>query len=134
MSKYKLHVEDDAELAEEHVANGEQAEAAPSDDIVGKAATIAVVAAGVALFEVALIPGMVIGVAATLAPNLLPKLGSRMKPLLHTTVRGAYKISRKARSAVSEAQEQLQDIAAEVKAEQVATAQEKPATAAANAH
>lgn len=129
MSKYKLHVEDDAVPAEELAEHHEQAEAQPSDDFVSKAATIAVVAAGVALFEVALIPGMVIGVAATLAPNVLPKLGSRMKPLLHTTVRGAYKVSRKARSAVSEVQEQFQDIAAEVKAEQMATGQERPVAA-----
>lgn len=129
MTKYKLDVQDEVEAAEavhagaEHNApeHEEVSSVASSDDMIGKAATIAVVAAGVALFEVALIPGMVIGVAATLAPNVLPKLGHRMKPMLHSTMRGAYKLGRRARSAVSEAQEQLQDIAAEVKAEQIAT-------------
>src|ERR1700678_1326556 len=46
------------------------------------AATIGVIAAGIALLEVALIPGMVIGGAAVLAPNLLPKLGRRLRPML----------------------------------------------------
>lgn len=137
MAKYKLDVQEEAHVAEDAVANGEAAAPVPaqkSDDLVGKATTIAAVAAGVALFEVALIPGMVIGVAAALAPNYLPKLGSRMKPVLHTTVRGAYKIGQKARSAVSEAQEHLQDIAAEVKAEQVSAVKETPAAPVAQTH
>jgi uncharacterized membrane protein len=50
-----------------------------------------VIAAGVALFEVALIPGMVIGGAAVLAPKLafrrLPKLRRRLQPLFNSTVR-----------------------------------------------
>jgi uncharacterized membrane protein len=53
-------------------------------------ATVGVIAAGVALLEVALIPGMVIGGAAVLAPRLFPKnlpdflpgLRRRIKPLL----------------------------------------------------
>jgi uncharacterized membrane protein len=45
---------------------------------VTTAATIGVVAAGVALLEVALIPGMVIGAAAVLAPNFLPKRRRRL--------------------------------------------------------
>ena len=56
------------------------------------AATVGVIAAGVALLEVALIPGMVIGGAAVLAPrlflkslpkslpNYLPDLRRRLKP------------------------------------------------------
>jgi uncharacterized membrane protein len=44
------------------------------------------VLAGVALFEVALIPGVVIGGAAVLAPKYLPKLRRRLQPLLNSTV------------------------------------------------
>lgn len=135
MSTYKLHIDEDAVAAPEAAVASEPAPASGSDDLVGKTATIAVVAAGVALFEVALIPGMVIGVAAALAPNFLPKVGARMKPMLHTAVRGAYKVGNKARSAVSEVQEQFHDIAAEVKAEQVAEAhQAHQAPAAAPKH
>jgi P-type E1-E2 ATPase len=66
-------------------------EARPTQDFVATAATIGVIAAGVALFEVALIPGMVIGGAAVLAPKLaprrLPKLHRRLQPLFNSTVR-----------------------------------------------
>jgi uncharacterized membrane protein len=44
------------------------------------------VLAGVALFEVALIPGVVIGGAAVLAPKYLPKVRRRLQPLLNSTV------------------------------------------------
>jgi uncharacterized membrane protein len=55
-----------------------------SRDFVGAAATIGVIAAGAALFEVALIPGIAIGAAAALAP----KLRRRLWPPLNSTVRG----------------------------------------------
>jgi hypothetical protein len=44
------------------------------------------VLAGVALFEAALIPGVVIGGAAVLAPKLLLGLRRRLKPLFGSTV------------------------------------------------
>jgi uncharacterized membrane protein len=66
-------------------------EARPAQDFVITAATIGVVAAGVALFEVALIPGTVIGGAAVLAPKYLPKylpkLRRRLKPLFDSNLR-----------------------------------------------
>ncbi len=48
------------------------AAADPTRDLVTAAATVGVIAAGVALFEAALIPGIVIGGAAVLAPRYLP--------------------------------------------------------------
>jgi uncharacterized membrane protein len=48
-----------------------------NDNLTASAATLGAVAAGVALFEVALIPGVLIGGAAVLAPNYLRK--SRQK-------------------------------------------------------
>jgi uncharacterized membrane protein len=50
--------------------------------LVGTAATVGVVAAGIALLDLALIPGMVIGGAAVLAPGLLPKLRRGLRPVL----------------------------------------------------
>ncbi len=44
------------------------------------------VLAGVALFEVALIPGIVIGGAAVLAPKYLPKLGRRLRPVVNSAI------------------------------------------------
>ncbi len=45
------------------------------------------VLAGVALFEAALIPGVVIGGAAVLAPKYLPRLGRRLRPLSNAIAR-----------------------------------------------
>jgi uncharacterized membrane protein len=65
--------------------------AKPSRDFVTAAATLGAIAAGVALLEVALIPGLVVGGAAALAPKYLPKylpkLRRRLRPLINSTVR-----------------------------------------------
>ena len=62
-------------------------QAKPMGDFATAAATIGVIAAGVALFEVALIPGMAIGAVAVLAPKYVPKLRRRLRPPLNSTVR-----------------------------------------------
>jgi hypothetical protein len=41
--------------------------------VVGRVAALGAVAAGAAIFEAALIPGLLIGGAAVLAPRLLPR-------------------------------------------------------------
>jgi len=117
MSKFKVDVAGDGQ-AEEASAPGDTV--LDNDDFVAEVATIGVVAAGVAIVEVALLPGVVIGVAAALAPRFLPKMSTRLKPLFNSTVRGVYKLGRKARSAVGEFQERVDDITAEVKAEEAA--------------
>jgi hypothetical protein len=81
------------------------------------AATVGVVGVGAIIFEAALIPGMILGVAAALAPSYMPRLGAALNPLFRSTVRGAYKMGRKTREAMSEAREQMNDIVAEVHAE-----------------
>ena len=86
-----------------------------------KLATVAVIGVGVALIEVDLIPGMLIGIAAMLAPNLLPKLGTGLRPLIKGAVRAGYSLADKARETVAEASEQFQDIVAEVKSEEHAS-------------
>ena len=88
------------------------------DDIFGsRLATVAAVGLGVALIEAELIPGMLIGIGAMLAPNLLEKFGAGLRPLVKSAVRAGYAVVEKTREAVAEASEQYQDIVAEVKSE-----------------
>lgn len=87
------------------------------EDFVATAATVCVVGAGVLIFEAALLPGMVLGVATMLVPKYLPKLGAAVNPLVKSTVRGAYKMGQKTKEMVAEVQEQVHDIVAEVDAE-----------------
>jgi len=48
--------------------------------MLGAVATTGAIAAGVALFEAALLPGLVIGAAAVLAPQLIPRRAGKAKP------------------------------------------------------
>jgi len=103
--------------------------ALPQDDdenggLNATVATVVVVAAGAALFEAALLPGIAIGVAAVAAPKYLPKLAGALNPLFKSTVRGTYKFAQKSKEVLAEAQEQVHDIVAEVKAENEAQAKE----------
>ena len=88
----------DANRASEPAGQGSATagdKARDTQDFVATAATIGVVVAGVALFEVALIPGLVIGGAAVLAPKCLPKylpkylpkLRPRLQPMFNATAR-----------------------------------------------
>jgi hypothetical protein len=95
-------------------ANGADTE---KDLLLKGVVTVGVVGVAAALVEVALIPGMVLGVAAALAPKYLPQLGASLQPAFRSTVRGLYKFNRKARETVAEAHEKVQDIVAEVHAE-----------------
>ena len=91
-------------------------------DIVAIAATIGAVGVVTAIVDLALIPGMVIGVAAALAPGVAPRLGERLEPLFESTVKGAIKLTRKARSAMAEAHERMSDLTAEIDAEELSDA------------
>jgi hypothetical protein len=125
MGKYKVKLnglegQDESKLGADEM-DGDQPEH-DGDDGPSKLLTVGVVVVGAALLEAAWIPGILIGAAAAVAPRYLPKLGERVQPLFNSTVRGAYKLGRKARSAVGEVREQMSDIAAEVDAEDVAVA------------
>jgi hypothetical protein len=85
--------------------------------VIATAATVAVVGIGAAAFEAALLPGIVLGVAAMWLPQYFPKMGEAFNPLFRSTVRGAYKLSKKTKEMMAEAHEQVNDIAAEVHAE-----------------
>jgi hypothetical protein len=63
------------------------------------------------------LPGLALGVAATLAPRVLPNLGAAMAPLFRSSLRGAYRFGQRTREIVAEAQEQVNDAVAELEAE-----------------
>jgi hypothetical protein len=99
---------------------------ARTNEAVTVAATVGVVAVGAAIFEVALIPGIALGVAAMLAPKYVPKVGAALTPMFRSSVRGAYKLGQKTREMRAEAKEQMHDIVAEVHAEGEAPKPAKP--------
>jgi len=109
-------------------AQGTDQASSNRSDVVATVATVAVVGVGAAAFEAALLPGIVLGVAAMWLPQYFPKIGDALNPLFRSTVRGAYKLSQKTREMVAEAQEQVHDIVAEVHAEGDRPAPSKAAT------
>ncbi len=129
---------DHKETEDTHSSPANGAAAAPqseivedNSDIVGKVVLVGAIGVGAALIEAALIPGMIIGAAAVLAPKFVPQVGERLRPLFKSTIRGAYKIREKTREAFAEAHEQVQDIMAEARHEEQAAADPaKPAAAA----
>jgi hypothetical protein len=116
------------ELHLEPAVDGE-AEASPEEsdesNIVATVAAVGVVGIGVALVEIALLPGVILGVAAMAAPQLAPKIGSAFGPMFKSTVRGLYRAGQKTRELVAETHEHVQDIVAEVNAEGKAAASVK---------
>src|SRR3984885_5903131 len=88
-----------------------------ANEAITVAATVGVVAVGAALFEVALLPGIALGVCAMLAPKYVPKVGAALTPMFRSSVRGMYKLGQKSREMMAEAKEQVHDIVAEVHAE-----------------
>ena len=94
--------------------------------VVATVATVAVIGIAAAAFEAALLPGIVLGVAAVWLPKHLPKMGAALNPLFRTTVRSAYKIRQKTQEMMAEAYEQVQDIGAEVDAESALKASKVP--------
>jgi hypothetical protein len=61
---------------------------------------------------------MLLGVAAMLIPDLLPRLGNGIRPLVKEAVRAGYAVTERTKETVAEASEQFQDIVAEVRSEQ----------------
>ena len=130
MAKQKLDGHPDPAAGNGHhgavPADGPDDADSGNDELVATAATVGVVAVGALVFEAALIPGMVLGVAAMLAPKALPKIGTALNPLFKSTVRGAYRLSEKAREVAAEMQEQVHDIVAEVKSAGDAKVEPRP--------
>ena len=61
-------------------ADGFDELAESQDEMIATAATVAVVGAGVIIFEAALLPGLVLGIATMLVPKYLPRLGGAVSP------------------------------------------------------
>jgi hypothetical protein len=123
MSKFRVDVKSgnsQTDSVEQAAASADGQADQHNNDFTTEVATIGVVAICAAVVSVELIPGLALGVAAALAPRFLPKMGGSVQPLFNSTVRGAYKLGRKARSAFGELQERVEDITAEVKAEEAA--------------
>ncbi len=113
------HIEEATHVTEEHV-HDDAADSEMSEEettLLTTVATVGVVGVGVAVFEAALLPGLVLGVAAMAAPKLLPRVGTALNPVFKSAVRGIYKIGQKTKEMVAETHEQVQDIVAEVDAE-----------------
>jgi hypothetical protein len=89
-----------------------------SNAFTSRLATVAAVGVGAALLEVELIPGMLLGVAAMLVPDLLPRLGTAIRPLVKGAVRAGYTVTERTKETVADASEHFQDIVAEVRSEQ----------------
>ena len=103
-----VFVEEDAAAAGERHHSG----------ISGTAIAVTAVGLGAAAFEAALLPGVVLGVAAMWLPHDVRQAFAPLaKSAAKSAVRGAYKIGRKSKELIADVQEQIQDIMAEVDAE-----------------
>jgi hypothetical protein len=123
-------------MAENRKALGQEASARPAG-IAETVVAVAVIGIGAALIEVEWIPGILIGIGAMLVPKLIPGFTDAMKPVVRTAIRGGYNAAVRTREAVTEAKEQVEDIIAEARAEQVmdaATAKQPPASRSLSAH
>jgi hypothetical protein len=107
-------------------AEGENFGEVKTDDMVATAATVVVVGVGAALLSAELLPGMILGVAAM----MLPGVGKHMRPMLKSTVKAGYSAMRKTREMMAEASEQVQDMLAEARSEDVPPVPPPPAAAA----
>ena len=87
-------------------------------------ATAAVVGVGAALIEIEWVPGLLLGVAAMVAPELVPKLGRGVRPFVRSAIKNGYAAGRKTREWMAEAGEQVSDMVAEVRS---ASMEETPA-------
>jgi hypothetical protein len=82
--------------------------------ISGTAIAVTAVGIGTVAFEAALLPGVILGVAAMWLPH---DVRQAFAPLAKSAVRGVYKIGRKSKELIADVEEQIQDIVAEVDAE-----------------
>lgn len=97
--------------------NGQETARRENGWINKTAATVVAVAAGAALLETALLPGLALGVAAIAAPKYVSRLARAITPMFRSTVRATFKLARKPGEAFAEAQHQINGIIAEVRAE-----------------
>jgi Protein of unknown function (DUF5132) len=82
--------------------------------ISGTAIAVTAVGVGAIAFEAALLPGIVLGVAAMWLPH---DVRQAFAPLAKSAVRSVYRIGQKSKALIADVQEQIQDIVAEVDAD-----------------
>jgi hypothetical protein len=100
------------------VQNGHAQDGRQENGWIGKtAATVVVVAAGAAVFEAALLPGLALGVAAIAAPKVVSRLAGALAPIFKSTVRATYRLAKTPKAAFAGAQQQINGILAEARAE-----------------
>jgi hypothetical protein len=99
------------------VAHAQEASRTEEGTLGGKVLTVAAVGAAAALIEAELIPGIIVGAAAMLVPDLVPRLSKGLRPFLKGAIRAGYDIADKAKETFAEASEQWQDMVAEAKYE-----------------
>lgn len=93
----------------------------------GGVATAAAIVVGAALIEIELVPGLLIGAGAILMGKFFPQMGDYVRPVVKGAVRAGFAMTHKARAVISEANEQVQDLVAEVRHEQDKGYQAEPA-------
>jgi hypothetical protein len=86
-------------------------------------ATAALIGVGVAVLEPELIPGLLVGAGITLAPRLLPAIGTLLRPLVKVAVKTGYELTSGLRETAAEVREQFEDMVAEAQAEHEERAQ-----------
>lgn len=110
--------DDDVPLSVQHHGRQRQRDLRDlAEDVGPSIATGAIAAVGVAIVEKELLPALLIGVAATLVPKLVPGVGPLMRPVVKGAVRLGYGAYSMAQEAMAEASEQVQDMVEEVRAE-----------------
>lgn len=111
------------------LAIGSESTAAGRSGLTTGLATAAVVGVGAALIEVEWIPGLLLGVAAMVAPGLVPKIGRGVRPFVHSAIKNGYAAGRKTREWMAEAGEQVSDMVAEVRASAMESEPQTPGAA-----
>jgi hypothetical protein len=64
-----------------------------------------------------LLPGILLGVGAMMAPRIFPDLEPALRPLIKSVLRAGYTAAGRAKEVVAEAGEQFQDMIAEIRYE-----------------
>lgn len=89
------------------------------DDLLSSAlTTIGPVGAGNIIFEAALVPGILLGVAAIAVTKRATEVKSTLFPIVKSTILSMKITSQHARELIAETQEKMEDLLAEIEAEQ----------------
>jgi hypothetical protein len=81
---------------------------------IATAVTVAAVGIGAVALETALLPGVILGVAAMWLPH---DVRQAFGPLARSTARGVYRIGEKTKELIADVRKEIEDIVAEVDAE-----------------